>query len=49
VKKVAVGGGTPVTVASGWSLSMFERGSIAVDAASVYWTNGNTVMKMTPK
>ncbi|HEY5242843.1 MAG TPA: hypothetical protein VIJ22_15295, partial [Polyangiaceae bacterium] len=31
-QELAVGGGTPVTVASGWALPMFGRGSITVDA-----------------
>jgi hypothetical protein len=46
--KVPLGGGTPMTLASGQS----SAGSIVVDATSVYWVNNTangTVMKLTPK
>jgi hypothetical protein len=49
VMKVPLGGGTPVPIASGWPVSTDGLGGITVDATSVYWTTGNTVMKVTPK
>jgi hypothetical protein len=47
VRKVPVGGGTPTTVVSGWPVAGVS--GVAVDATSVYWSSGNSVMKMTPK
>jgi hypothetical protein len=47
LQKMPVGGGTPITLASGWTFN--DVSAVAVDATSVYWTSGNTVMKWTPK
>ena len=47
VQKMPVDGGTPVTVVSGWPYSGLS--AVAVDATSVYWTSGNSVMRWTPK
>lgn len=46
--KVPLGGGAASTVASGWPTGG-ALGVIAVDATSVYWTAGNSVLKTTPK
>ena len=47
VMKVALGGGTPATLASGYAVSSNDAFGIAVDANSVYWTNSNgTVMSV---
>ena len=42
VMKVPLGGGTPVTVATGQS----RPGAIALDATNIYWANYNAVMNM---
>lgn len=49
VWRVPRGGGTPVTVASGWDAPAFDNAAIAVDDTSVYWVTGNTVYRLTPK
>jgi hypothetical protein len=42
LQKVAVGGGTPITLASGPSAAV----AMAIDPTSVYWTAGDAVLKV---
>ncbi|HEX3344858.1 MAG TPA: hypothetical protein VHS09_09815 [Polyangiaceae bacterium] len=46
--RVPAAGGPPTVVASGWP-SGDALGVLAVDATSVYFTAGNTILKATPK
>jgi len=43
-----VDGGTPTTLATSPE-GVGAVGFIAVDATSVYWSTGSTLMKVTPK
>jgi hypothetical protein len=47
--RVPRGGGTPVTVASGWAAPASDNAAITTDDTSVYWVTGNTVYRQTPK
>ena len=47
LKKVPARGGTPVTLSTAWTYQ--EPAAVAIDATSVYWTSGNTLMRFTPR